>query len=85
MNVIEKLEKEEEKVMDHDKDYPFPHRTKLYRDLQTLCSKIYLMNSITNHYDQNTFSPEKVGLMRQYKILAGFATRFEDEEDPTAA
>ena len=64
--------------MDHDKDYPFPHRTKLYRNLQTLCSKIYMMELIGQHYDENTFSPEKTGQLRPKINLAGFPAVIED-------
>ena len=49
--INEEMQAIERQGMDHDKDYPFQHRTKLYRDLQTLCSKIYLMHAITKHYD----------------------------------
>ena len=58
--------------MDHDKDYPFLHRTKLYRELQTLCSKVYMMHGIANNYNQDTFSAEKTGLLKPKEILAGY-------------
>ena len=73
------MNQDDDKIMDHDIDYPFKHRTPLYRGLQTLCAKIYLMHSITNHYDENTYSEDKIGLLKPKKIMAGYATRIEDD------
>ena len=74
------MNNEPRKVMEIDRDYPTKHRTPLYRNLQTLCSKIYLMNSITNHYNENTYSEEHIGLLKPRKIMAGFATRIDSDE-----
>ena len=74
-------EQEKQQYLDLDQDYPFRKRTPLYRNLQTLCSKTYLMHSISNHYSEKTFAPEKTGMLRPNTVLAGFATRAELEED----
>ena len=78
---LHQIEQEKQQYFNLDKDYPFRKRTPLYRNLQTLCSKTYLMNSISGHYSEKTFAPEKTGMLRPNTVLAGFATRAELEED----
>ena len=43
------------------------HRTETYRDISTICSKIYMMHNISSHYK---FSPEKIA---PRKIMAGIS------------
>ena len=78
---MHKLEQEKQQYFNLDKDYPFGKRTDLYRHLQTLCSKTYLMHSISSHYNDRTFSPEKTGMLRPTTVLAGFAVKADLEED----
>ena len=39
------------------------------------------MHSISSHYNDRTFSPEKTGMLRPSTILAGFAVKADLEED----
>ena len=75
------IQQQKQQYFNVDKDYPFIKRTDLYRELQTLCTKTYLMHSICSHYNERTFSPEKTGMLRPNTVLAGFAVKAEMEED----
>ena len=75
------MEQEKKQHFNLDKDYPFSRRTELYRNLGSTCSKVYLIHSISSHYNENTFSPKKTGMLRPNVVLAGYAVKTQVDDE----